>query len=131
VRLDVGDKRSSKSTLVSTIGEEDFMEDLKDLSGDVRLITNVAAYTGPYSTVYRGRLKSNGQLVSTRMIGCRESLSALSLGCGQKDKWFSRCLHENHTKGEMRHRLNVLVFTTLNRKFDAKGWRGVYSGTET
>jgi hypothetical protein len=41
---------------------DDFGE-VRDLTGDVEVMSNQHIARGPYSTVYRGRLKSTNELV--------------------------------------------------------------------
>jgi hypothetical protein len=42
------------------------MEEVNDLSGEVQVISYEPVFVGPYSTLYRGKLRSEGDLVGTR-----------------------------------------------------------------
>jgi hypothetical protein len=51
---------------INMAGEIDYGENVRDLSGQVRIITHQPAFVGPYSIIYRGKLKNNNQLVRMR-----------------------------------------------------------------
>lgn len=46
----------------------DNMEETPNLSGEVEILSYRPAYSGSYSTVYRGKLKSDGQLVGIKVL---------------------------------------------------------------
>jgi hypothetical protein len=46
--------------------EMDYEETVRDLSGEVQIVTHQPAFVGPYSIIYRGKLRGNNQLVRTR-----------------------------------------------------------------
>jgi hypothetical protein len=46
----------------------DDLEEAPDLSGHIEILSYRAVFNGPYSSVYRGKLKSDNQLVAVKVL---------------------------------------------------------------
>jgi hypothetical protein len=94
-----GVQRKYTNQLVAISEDMDDQEEIPDLSGDVEILSTRPVFVGPYSIVYRGKLKSNGELVRIQQVS-ESAHSKVLLGGHQGFERNSRCSPPHHAKGE-------------------------------
>jgi len=63
----------SEKPLSITVDPFELLPEPEDLSGQVKILSHKPVFSGPYSCIYRGKLRKDGQLVNSRQYLQRTS----------------------------------------------------------
>jgi hypothetical protein len=63
---------------MTALGDMDYWEEAPDLSGNVEILSYRAVFNGPYSSVYRGKLKQENELVRILLVTLLETLNDMA-----------------------------------------------------